>query len=46
MKVGYPHETRKSHKGLLVEDKKNAYAIASSWLGCGFGIEMGSRFGW
>jgi len=34
------------YKGLLVEDKKNAYAVASSWLGCGFGIEMGSRFGW
>lgn len=33
------------YKGLLVEDKKNAYAVASGWLGCGFGIEMGSRFG-
>jgi len=33
------------YKGLFVEDKKNAYAVASSWLGCGFGIEMGSRFG-
>lgn len=34
------------YKGLLVEDRKNAYAVASGWLGCGFGIEMGSRFGW
>jgi len=34
------------YKGLLVEDKKNAYAVASSWLGSGFGIQMGSRFGW
>jgi len=34
------------YKGLLVEDKTNAYAVASSWLGCGFGIQMGSRFGW
>jgi len=33
-------------KSLLVEDKKNAYAVASSWLGSGFGIQMGSRFGW
>ena len=32
-------------KSLLVEDKKNAYAVASSWLGSGFGIQMGSRFG-
>jgi len=32
-------------KSLLVEDKTNAYAVASSWLGSGFGIEMGSRFG-
>ena len=34
------------YKGLLVEDKTNAYAVASSWLGCGFGIQMGSRFSW
>ena len=33
-------------KSLLVEDKTDAYAVASSWLGSGFGIEMGSRFGW
>lgn len=33
-------------KSLLVEDKTNAYAVASSWLGSGFGIQMGSRFGW
>jgi len=33
-------------KSLLVEDKKNAYAVASSWLGSGFGIQMGSRFHW
>jgi len=32
-------------KSLLVEEKTNAYAVASSWLGSGFGIEMGSRFG-
>jgi hypothetical protein len=32
-------------KSLLVVDKKNAYAVASSWLGSGFGIQMGSRFG-
>ena len=32
-------------KSLLVEDKRNAYAVASSWLGSGFGIQMGSRFG-
>jgi hypothetical protein len=31
-------------KSLLVEDKANAYAVASSWLGSGFGIQMGSRF--
>jgi len=31
-------------KSLLVEDKLNAYAVASSWLGSGFGIQMGSRF--
>jgi len=30
------------YKGLLVKDKKNIYAVASSWLGSGFGIEMGS----
>ncbi len=34
------------YKGLFVEDKKNAYAVASSWLGSGFGIQMGSRFDW
>ena len=33
-------------KSLLVEDKTNAYAVASSWLGSGFGIQMGSRFSW
>ena len=33
-------------KSLLVEDKKNVYAVASSWLGSGFGIQMGSRFHW
>jgi len=33
-------------KSLLVEDKTNAYAVASSWLGSGFGIQMGSRFHW
>jgi hypothetical protein len=33
-------------KSLLVEDKKNPYAVASSWLGSGFGIQMGSRFHW
>jgi len=33
-------------KSLLVEDKTNAYAVASGWLGCGFGIQMGSRFSW
>jgi len=34
------------YKGMLVEDKTNAYAVASSWLGSGFGIQMGSRFSW
>lgn len=29
-------------KNLLVEDKTNPYAVASSWLGSGFGIQMGS----
>ena len=29
-------------KSLLVEDKTNPYAVASSWLGSGFGIQMGS----
>jgi hypothetical protein len=33
-------------KSLLVEDKKNAYAVASGWIGSGFGIQMGSRFHW
>jgi len=33
-------------KSLLVEDKTNAYAVASSWIGSGFGIQMGSRFHW
>jgi len=33
-------------KSLLVEDKKDPYAVASSWLGSGFGIQMGSRFHW
>ena len=31
-------------KSMLVEDKTNAYAVASSWLGSGFGFRMGSRF--
>lgn len=31
-------------KSLLVEDRTNAYAVASSWLGSGFGIQMGSSF--
>jgi len=31
-------------KSLIVEDKSNAYAVASSWLGSGFGIQMGSCF--
>ena len=30
------------YKGLMVKDKKNIYAVAASWLGSGFGIEMGS----
>lgn len=30
-------------KNLWVEDKENIYAVASSWLGSGFGIEMGSN---
>jgi len=34
------------YKSLLVEDKKNAYAVASGWIGSGFGIQMGSRFHW
>ena len=33
-------------KSLLVDDRENAYAVASSWLGSGFGIQMGSRFAW
>jgi hypothetical protein len=33
-------------KSLLVEDKTNAYAVASSLIGSGFGIQMGSRFHW
>lgn len=33
-------------KSLVVEDKTNAYAVASSWLGSGFGIQMGARFYW
>ena len=33
-------------RSLLVEDKTNAYAVASSWLGSGFSIQMGSRFHW
>jgi len=33
-------------KSLIVRDKTNAYAVASSWLGSGFGIQMGSRFSW
>jgi hypothetical protein len=33
-------------KTLLVEDKTDPYAVASSWLGSGFGIQMGSRFYW
>lgn len=31
-------------KSLFVEDKQNIYAVASSWLGSGFGIEMASSF--
>ena len=31
---------------LLVEDKLDPYAIASSWIGSGFNIQMGSRFQW
>ena len=31
-------------KSMLVEDKTDAYAVASSWLGSGFGIQMGSNF--
>ena len=34
------------YKSLLVEDKTNAYAVASGWLGSGFGIQMGSRLSW
>ncbi len=30
-------------KSLWVEDKQNVYAVASSWLGSGFGIQMGSN---
>ena len=30
-------------KSLFVEDKEQPYAVASSWLGSGFGIQMGSR---
>ena len=33
-------------KSLFVEDKTDAYAVASSWLGSGFGFQMGSRFHW
>jgi len=29
-------------KSMLVEDKTDPYAVASSWLGSGFGIQMGS----
>ena len=32
------------YKGVWVKDKKNIYAVASSWLGSGFGIQMGSGF--
>jgi hypothetical protein len=28
----------------LIGDKTNAYAVASSWLGSGFGIRVGLRF--
>lgn len=28
----------------LFGDETNQYVIASSWLGCGFGIKMGMRF--
>ena len=39
------------HSGLAVSeeflrDYRAAYAVASSWLGSGFGIQMGSRFSW
>ena len=30
-------------KSLWVEDKQDVYAVASSWLGSGFGIQMGSN---
>lgn len=30
-------------KSLIVDDKENMYAVASSWLGSGFGIQMGSH---
>jgi len=31
-------------KSMFVQDKTNAYAVASAWLGSGFGFQMGSRF--
>ena len=31
-------------KSMLVEDKTDAYAVASSWIGSGFGVQMGSHF--
>lgn len=31
-------------KSMLVEEKTDAYAVASSWLGSGFGVQMGSHF--
>ena len=31
-------------KSMLVENKIDAYAVASSWLGSGFGVQMGSNF--
>jgi len=30
-------------KSMFVEDKTDPYAVAGSWLGSGFGIEMGSN---
>ncbi|MBI9106976.1 MAG: hypothetical protein JEZ04_09550 [Spirochaetales bacterium] len=31
------------YKSMFVEDKTNPYAVAGSWPGSGFGIEMGSN---
>ena len=32
------------YKGMLVENKNDAYAVASSWIGSGFGFRMGAKF--